>query len=413
MTSAAMTFEKLRDDLPITREVAYFQVGSHGPTPDTVLDVVRDEMALEAHYHSVPSVKAAQAEREACARERVASFICAGSAEVALTPNTTQAMRQVSRSIGWREGDELLITSLEHVSTVSLGMGLTRQNGVRVEVVEADQGDAVFLETLKSALTDRTRLVCVSHVASPDGRILPVAAAAELAHDRGVPVVVDVAQSLGQFPVDVPALGCDFMVGSGHKWLMGPMGVGILWVAPDNLDEFMPDPLPDRKPWSIPGSHIPEPTAYDRAEGGTHNTAMAIGLGKAVEIVDELGTAAIASRVACLSRILRDEASRIGGVNVLTPTRPCGSAGITTLTFDGYTVEDLQALVSRIYEKYNALVKLQWLTAPLDVNRIGIRISIASFNNEDEVARLIDALKEGVAQFSGLGHRPALSLTKG
>jgi cysteine desulfurase/selenocysteine lyase len=413
MTSAAMTFEKLRDDLPITREVAYFQVGSHGPTPDTVLDVVRDEMALEAHYHSVPSVKAAQAEREACARERVASFICAGSAEVALTPNTTQAMRQVSRSIGWREGDELLITSLEHVSTVSLGMGLTRQNGVRVQVVEADQGDAVFLESLKSALTDRTRLVCVSHVASPDGRILPVAAAAELAHDRGVPVVVDVAQSLGQFPVDVPALGCDFMVGSGHKWLMGPMGVGILWVAPDNLDEFMPDPLPDRKPWSIPGSPIPEPTAYDRAEGGTHNTAMAIGLGKAVEIVDELGTAAIASRVACLSRILRDEASRIGGVNVLTPTRPCGSAGITTLTFDGYTVEDLQALVSRIYEKYNALVKLQWLTAPLDVNRIGIRISIASFNNEDEVARLIDALKEGVAQFSGLGHRPALSLTKG
>ena len=398
MMSAAMTFEKLRDDLPITREVAYFQVGSHGPTPDTVLDVVRDEMALEAHYHSVPSVKAAQAEREACARGRVASFICAGSAEVALTPNTTQAMRQVSRSIGWREGDEFLITSLEHVSTVSLGMGLTRQNGVRVEVVDADQGDAVFLESLKSALTDRTRLVCVSHVASPDGRILPVAAAAELAHDRGVPVVVDVAQSLGQFPVDVPALGCDFMVGSGHKWLMGPMGVGILWVAPDNLNDFMPDPLPDRKPWSIPGSPIPEPTAYDRAEGGTHNTAMAIGLGKAVEIVDELGTAAIASRVACLSRILRDEASRIGGVNVLTPTRPCRSAGITTLTFDGYTVEDLQALVSRIYEKYNALVKFQWLTAPLDVNRIGIRISIASFNNEDEVARLVDALKEGVAQ---------------
>ncbi len=398
MTSGAMTFEKLRDDLPITREVAYFQVGSHGPTPDTVLDVVRDEMALEAHYHSVPSVKAAQAEREACARERVASFICAGSAEVALTPNTTQAMRQVSRSIGWREGDELLITSLEHVSTVSLGMGLTRQNGVRVEVVEADQGDAVFLESLKSALTDRTRLVCVSHVASPDGRILPVAAAAELAHDRGVPVVVDVAQSLGQFPVDVPALGCDFMVGSGHKWLMGPMGVGILWVAPDNLNDFMPDPLPDRKPWSIPGSPIPEPTAYDRAESGTHNTAMAIGLGKAVEIVDELGTAAIASRVACLSRILRYEASRIGGVNVLTPTRPCRSAGITTLTFDGYTIEDLQALVSRIYEKYNALVKFQWITAPLDVNRIGIRISIASFNNEDEVARLVDALKEGVAQ---------------
>ncbi len=396
MSLGEMTFEQLREDLPITQNVAYFQVGSHGPTPDSVLKVVNEEMALEAHYHSVPSVKAGQAERKAAARARVASFIGAGVDEVALTPNTTQAMRLVSRSIDWREGDELLITSLEHVSTVTLGTGLERTNGVQMQVVEADQGDAVFLESLKSAITDRTRLVCVSHVASPDGRILPVAEAAELAHERGVLVVVDVAQSLGQFPVDVPALGCDFMVGSGHKWLLGPMGVGILWVSPDSLADFMPDPLPDRRPWSMPGSSTPEPTAYDRAEGGTHNTAMAIGLGKAVEIVEELGTDAIAARVAGLSRRLRDEAFRIGGVNVLTPTEPGRSAGITTLTFDGHTYEDLQALVARIYEKHNALVKFQWLTAPLDLHRTGMRISIASFNNEDEVGRLVDALEEGV-----------------
>ena len=396
MSPDRMTFQKLRDDLPITGNVAYFQVGSHGPTPDSVLDVVRDEMALEAHFHSVPSVKAEQAGREAAARARVSSFIGAGADEVALTPNTTQAMRLVSRSIDWRDGDELLITSLEHVSTVTLGAGLEKASGVRLRVVEADQGDAEFLEALKSAITDRTRLLCVSHVASPDGRILPVADAAALAHERGVPVVVDTAQSLGQFPVDVPALGCDFMVGSGHKWLLGPMGVGILWVSPDALADFMPDPLPDRRPWSMPGAPVPDPTAHDRAEGGTHNTAMAIGLGKAVEIVEELGTDAIAARVAGLSRTLREEASRIGGVDVLTPTEPGRSAGITTLTFDGHTAEDLQRLVSRIYERHNALVKFQWLTAPLDLEQTGMRISVASFNDEDEVGRLLDALREEV-----------------
>ena len=363
-----------------------------------MLDVVREEMALEAHYHSVPSVKAEQAGREAAARARVASFIGAGVDEVALTPNTTQAMRLVSRSIDWKDGDELLITSLEHVSTVTLGWGLERTAGVRVRVVEADQGDALFLESLKSALTDRTRLLCISHVASPDGRILPVADAAELAHERGVRVVVDTAQSLGQFPVDVPALGCDFMAGSGHKWLLGPMGVGILWVSPDSLADFMPDPLPDRKPWSTPDSPVPDPTAYDRAEGGTHNTAMAIGLGKAVEIVEELGTDAIAARVAGLSRTLRDEASRIGGVDVLTPTTPGRSAGITTLTFDGYSAEDLQRLVARIYERHNALVKFQWLTAPMDPERTGMRISVACFNDEEEIGRLLDALREEVGR---------------
>ena len=103
MSLGQMTFQQLRDDLPITGNVAYFQVGSHGPTPDSVLDVVREEMALEAHYHSVPSVKAEQAQREAAARARVASFIGAGADEVALTPNTTQAMRLVSRSIDWKD----------------------------------------------------------------------------------------------------------------------------------------------------------------------------------------------------------------------------------------------------------------------------------------------------------------------
>ncbi len=391
-----MTFEKLRDDLPITRNVAYFQVGSHGPTPDPVLDAVRDEMALEAHYHSVPSVKAEQARRETAARARVASFIGAGADEVALTPNTTQAMRLVSRSIDWRDGDELLITSLEHVSTVTLGTGLEKTAGARLRVVEADQGDAEFLEALKSAITDRTRLLCVSHVASPDGRILPVAEASALAHERGVPVVVDTAQSLGQLPVDVPALGCDFMVGSGHKWLLGPMGVGILWVSPDALADFMPDPLPDRGPWSMPDAPVPAPTAHDRAEGGTHNAAMAIGLGRAVEIIDELGTDAIAARVAGLSRTLREEASRIGGVEVLTPTEPGRSAGITTLTFDGHSAEDLQRLVARVYERHNAVVKFQWLTAPLDLERTGMRISVAAFNDEEEVGRLIDALRAEV-----------------
>ena len=393
-----MTFQKLRDDLPVTRHVDYFQVGSHGPTPDSVLDVVREEMALEAHYHSVPSVKAEQAGREAAARARVASFIGAGVDEVALTPNTTQAMRLVSRSIDWKDGDELLITSLEHVSTVTLGWGLERTAGVRVRVVEADQGDALFLESLKSALTDRTRLLCVSHVASPDGRILPVADAAELAHERGVRVVVDTAQSLGQFPVDVPALGCDFMAGSGHKWLLGPMGVGILWVSPDSLADFMPDPLPDRKPWSMPESPVPDPTAYDRAEGGTHNTAMAIGLGKAVEIVEELGTDAIAARVAGLSRTLRDggvadRRRRRADPNHARPVGRNHHADVRRLFGRGPPAARGARL--REAQRLGQVPMADRADGPGADRDAHI---VACFNDEEEIGRLLDALREEVGR---------------
>ena len=397
MAPQKMTLESLRDELPITKKVSYFQVGSHGPPPDSVLATVAEEMARQAHNYGIPSVGAEQGAKEKKAREGVASFIGAKPGEVALTPNTTQAMRQVSQAMHWSEGDEFMATSLEHVSTVSMGTALEKDVGVTFTVVEADQGDAEFLETLKSTLSERTKLLCISHIASPDGRLLPVAEAAELAHERGVPVVVDTAQSLGQFPVDVPALNCDFMAGSGHKWLLGPMGVGILWVASDQLPSFKPNPVPEREPWSEPDAAIEPITASHMAEKGSHNTAMVIGMGRAIEIMDEIGTDTIAAHTGRLSAILREAASDMAGVNILTPTEPGRSAGITTLTFDGYSPDDLKALVARIHTEHNAMVKFQWLTAPKHDDRTGMRISVSAINNEEEVRGLVAALEEGTS----------------
>lgn len=397
MSLENMTLDSLRAELPITTKVAYFQVGSHGPPPDSVLATVADEMARQAHNYGLPLVGADQGEKEKSAREGVARFIGAKPEEVALTPNTTQAMRQVSQAMHWSEGDEFIATSLEHVSTVSLGTALEKDVGTTFTTVEADQGDAEFLETLKSTLSERTKLLCISHVASPDGRILPVAEAAELAHERGVPVVVDTAQSLGQFPVDVPALNCDFMVGSGHKWLLGPMGVGILWVSSDQLPSFKPNPVPEREPWSMPNAPIEPSTARHMAEKGSHNTAMVIGMGRAIEIIEQIGTDTISAHTGRLSAILREAASEMEGVNILTPTEPGLSAGITTLTFDGYSPDDLKALVARIHTQHNAMVKFQWLTAPMQLDKIGMRISVSAINNEEEVRGLVSALEEGTS----------------
>ena len=398
MTSGNMTLESLRDDLPITKEVAYLNTGSHGPATDTVLATVAEEAKIQSHNYGTPAVSADQGKREAGARETIAKFIHAKSNEIAMAPNTTQAMRHVSRSINWSKGDEFVITSLEHVSTVSMGTALEEDVGVKLTVVEADQGDAEFLETLKSSLSERSKLLCISHVASPDGRILPVAEAAALAHEKGVPVVVDTAQSLGQFSVDVPALGCDFMVASGHKWLLGPTGVGILWVSPDQLPGFKSDPVPVREPWSMPGSDPSPITAQHMAEKGTHNSSVVIGTGRAIEIIDEIGIDVIADYTNRLASILKEGVADIDGVNILTPLEPGKSTGITTLTFDEYAPEDLQGLVGRIYSEHNTVVKFQWLTAPMSLDKIGMRISTGAINSEEEVRGLIAAIKEGTSQ---------------
>ena len=395
----ALTLADLRDQLPITHHVAYLQTGGHSPTPQSVLRTVHEEMSREAEFHGVPAVAAERAEKEARARAALATMLHVRPDELAITPSTSQAMLRVLHNLRWREGDEFVITNLEHVSVVRNAWALRDQRGVRTKVVPADRGDTVLLERLAAALTDRTKLVCISHLASPDGRLLPVAAAAALAHERGVPVVVDAAQSLGQFPVDVPALGCDFLVGSGHKWLLGPMGVGFVWVAPHQLPTFLPTFLSDSDPWAPPGTPAPPPSAARRAEGGTHNAALIIGLGRAVENLSAIGLDTIAAHAQRLTTLFREQVAGLPRVRILTPTEPGQSAGITTLTFDGYDATALRGLVAYIYEQHNTIVKFQWLTAPMDPGKLGMRVSIAGFNSEDEVRGLALALQQGVPRF--------------
>jgi selenocysteine lyase/cysteine desulfurase len=394
---AQMTLKQLREDLPITRGVAYFQTGSHGPTPDSVLQTVADAMASEARSgHSDPAVRNELAAQEQAARSDLAALLNVAPEELAITTNTSWAMQQVMRSIRWQEGDEFIISSLEHVSTFGVCQELRDHHGVRPIVIEADRGDAVLLEALKSSINDRTKMVCLSEIASPDGRKLPIADACEMAHEGGVPVVVDGAQSVGQYPVDIAALGCDFYVGSGHKWLLGPMGTGFVWISPQEIESFRPNFIPDYHPWSFPDA-----PKQPRVEIGTANHALVIGLGRAVNIFSEIGLSTVDDHVRGLSRTLREELAKLDRVNVLTPTEPGHSAGITSLMVDGFVDADMQQLVGTLYDKHGVLVKFQWMTAPPDRAKVAMRISIAGFNSAEEVARLISGIKEELPGLPG------------
>ena len=134
------------------------------------------------------------------------------------------------------------------------------------------------------------------------------------------------------------------------------------------------------------------------AEKGTHNSSVVIGTGRAVEINEEIGIDVIADYTNRLASILREGVAQIDGVNILTPLEPGKSSGITTLTFDGYAPEDLQGLVGRIYSEHNTVVKFQWVTAPMSLDKIGMRISTGAINSEEEVRGLIAAIKDGTSK---------------
>lgn len=392
-----LSLEELREQLPVTQEVTYFQTGTYGPTLASVLRTMRDSMEFEAlHGPARPATRQVMVEREESARGQLAALLNVNPDELGIGTNTTRSMQRVLRNFEWREGDEFVTTSIEHVSTADASRALEQERGVAVKVVDADESDAAFIESLDSAVTEDTKLLLISHVASPNGRVMPVREAVDMAHRKGVPVLVDAAQSIGQFPVDAPSLGCDYLIGSGPKWLLGPMGSGYVWVAPDHVEGFRPYFTPDMGTWSKPGVPADAPTTRARTELGTYSHPTVIGLGQAAGTLMSVGLDVIRDHVSVLSLTLREEMQDTPGVNVLTPMGPGESAGVTTLSFDGYAEEDLQDLVKWLDVERNILVKFQWLTAPLQLDRIGMRISVAGFNTEEEVRHLINSLRDGI-----------------
>jgi selenocysteine lyase/cysteine desulfurase len=157
------------------------------------------------------------------------------------------------------------------------------------------------------------------------------------------------------------------------------------------MPSFKSNSVPEREPWSMADAPIVPNTAAHLAEKGSSNMDMVIGVGRAIEIIEEIGTDTIAAHIARLSAILREAVLAMDGVNILTPLGPGRSAGITTLTFDGYSLDDLRGLVERIYSEHNAMVKFQWLTAPMHLDKIGMRIAVSATNNEYEVHGLVQA----------------------
>ncbi len=290
MTLASISFRQLREDLPLIRRLSYFQTGSYGPTPDSVLKVVAERMAYQSRYGSAsPRMTGVLLDQEHRVRHQLADFLGTQPEQLAWTSNTSQAMQRVLRSVDWQPGDEILVSSAEHVSTQDACRALERHRGVVIWTFAAEEGDDALLSGLETMLKGRARMVCLSQVSNLDGRRLPAREAARLARERGVPLMLDGAQAVGQYPVEIPALGCDYYIASGHKWLLGPLGVGFLWVSPDRLAGFRPDYIPDASTWLKPGDPPPPVTAALRSELGTHNYALRIGLGRALAIMFALG----------------------------------------------------------------------------------------------------------------------------
>lgn len=334
------------------------------------------------------------------AREKVRRFLNAQSAqEIIFTRGTTAALNLVAASYGRanvKEGDEIVITYMEHHSNLIPWQQLAKQTGATLKYIPMQEDGTIDLRDVEATVTEAAKIVAIAHVSNVLGTINPVREIARIAHERGAVVVVDAAQSAPHMKVDVQELDCDFLALSGHK-MCGPTGIGVLYGKKKWLEQM--------EPVEFGGEMIDFVELYDstwkelpwKFEGGTPIIAGAIGLGAAIDFLEQVGLDAIAAHEHELAQYALERMADIEGVTVYGPKE---RAGLVTFNIDGVhphdvaTVLDAEGIAIRAGH-HCAQPLMKWLGVTATA-----RASFYLYNTKEEIDRFIAALQKAKEYFS-------------
>jgi cysteine desulfurase/selenocysteine lyase len=401
--ASGLDVARIRRDFPALHQqvhgkpLVYLDSAATALKPQAVIDAVVQVYARDcANIHRAVHLlsQRATAAYEA-ARGKLATFINAPSAdEVVLGSGTTEAINLVAQSYGrprLREGDEILVTALEHHSDIVPWQMLCQQTGARLVVAPIDDRGDVPLAELEQCLSARTRIVAVAHISNALGTVLPVAEIARLAHDRGAVVLVDGAQAVPHVAVDVQALGVDFYTFSGHK-LYGPTGVGVLWGRRELLDSM--------EPYQGGGDMIRsvtfEKTTYSsvphKFEAGTPNIAGVIGLGAAVDYVTAIGMDALVAAERELLAYGTESLLSVPGLRIVG-TAP-HKAAVLSFVMDDLHPHDIGTIV----DGEGVAIRTGHHCAQPVMERFQIpatsRASLGAYNDRSDIDALVRALEK-------------------
>ena len=394
----------IRADFPILsrkvydRPLVYLDNAATTQKPLCVLDAMREEyLNVNANVHRGVHYLSQQAtDLHEAARETVRHFINAATTnEVVFTRGTTEAINLVASSLGelMSPGDEVILSVMEHHSNIVPWQLLQNRKGIQIKVIPINDNGELLLEEYERLFTDRTRLVSIAHVSNVLGTINPVADLIRIAHDHGVPVLLDAAQSAPHIPIDVQALGCDFLALSGHK-MYGPTGIGVLYGREEWLDR-MP-------PYQGGGEMIDtvsfEKTTFEKPplkfEAGTPDFVATHGLAVAIDYIERIGFDRIAAHERDLTEYCTQQLLTIDGMRIIGQARQ--KDAVVSFLVGNIHHLDMGTLLDRL----GIAVRTGHHCAQPLMQRMGIlgtvRASFALYNTREEV----DALVAGIRRVS-------------
>ena len=408
--------QKLREDFPILqREVygkplVYLDNAATTQKPLCVLDAMRDEyLNVNANVHRGVHYLSQQAtDLHEAAREKVRAFVNARKTEeIVFTRGTTEAINLVAQTFcesQMQAGDEVLVTDMEHHSNIVPWQLQAQKRGIVVRHLPiTDDGCLVCRDSVAAYMTERTRLVSLAHVSNVLGTVNPVKDIIRLAHEHGIPVLVDAAQSAPHMKIDVQDLDCDFLAFSGHK-MYGPTGIGVLYGKEEWLDRLPPyqggGEMIDKVSW--------EKTTFERPplkfEAGTPDYVATHGLATAIDYLNSVGLDSIEAHEQELTRYCMEQLQTIDGMTIYGPRLVVGGSAANKDAVVSFNVGSIHHLdMGTLLDRLGIAVRTGHHCAHPLMDRLGVtgtvRASFALYNTKEEIDALVAGIRRVVQMF--------------
>ena len=399
-----------REDFPILNEkvhgraLVYLDNAATTQKPQVVLDAITEAYShCNANVHrGVHHMSQVATQKHEEAREKVAQLIHAQSSEeIIFTKGTTDSLNMLARSFGdamIKEGDEIIVSHLEHHSNIVPWQMLCERKGAVLKVIPLREDLSLDIEAFKGILSKKTRLVSVAHVSNVLGIVNPIEEVIRLAHEKGVAVCVDGAQSVPHLAMDVQQLDCDFLVFSAHK-MYGPTGLGVLYGKKEWLDK-----LPPAEGGGEMIEHVSfEKTTYNvlpyKFEAGTPNYVGSYAFGKAIDYVQAIGLEQIAAHEHALTEYIEQELSKINQVHVYAAGREkAGAVSFNIYRADGALIHPFD--VGVLLDRQGVAVRTGHHCAEPLIDYLGVpgtvRASVGLYNTKEDIDTFIAALKKAI-----------------
>ncbi|NNC96315.1 MAG: aminotransferase class V-fold PLP-dependent enzyme, partial [Chitinophagales bacterium] len=298
-----------------------------------------------------------------------------------------EGINMIAHSLQLKEGDEVIISKHEHVGGSAPWYAL-RGEGVTIKSIELDLSGKNNLQIIDESISSRTKVISISHVLCTTGLRLPVDEIAALCRRKNIFSCIDGAQALGMFPIDLEEINADFYVASGHKWLYGPKGTGILYISKDLIHDLIPPftGAHSLRTFDLDDETLDYRETAERFEAGTQNTSHLLGLGSAVDFIQRVGFGKIENHRKELYDYMLKRLDKIKGISILSSRNMSTSTSIITFRPDH---KDYQEFNKQLRKEFRCRCR-----AVHENNLNAIRVSLALYNSKEEIEKLTEGIEE-------------------